>query len=163
MESFEVHITGDARIHESAKLFGMNTIEVQLLRPDLSVIRVEHMTSHVFKFPTFQQCVYRIEEVADMLSELIDIVRIKIECPVYEHYIHRSLYLESHFDLQWPAYPTSRNARKTKLMGTDRTYDRSEYPAFREKWEGQVLELALYDTFIDEDNDWLSLWPASSI
>lgn len=159
MEVFEVHITGDSRIHEAAKKYDLKSIEVELLRPDGSVLRNEHMTSHVFKFPNYEECIQHVLDIRDELKRWCAVWRVKVECPVYDHYLDRSLYLESHFDTKNNLFPISRNVKKEKWMGTDRTYDHTQYDGFRRRWHGEVLELALYDSHLQEDWDWLDLWP----
>lgn len=158
METFEIHITGDERIIEAAKKYELKAISVELLRPDGSVLRTEHMTSQVMKFPDYEACIQVVLNMRDELARWCAIYRVKVECPVYDHYIERSLYLESHFDTKEFAFPISRNVRKETLMGTDRTYNHAEYPSFREQWKGKTLELALYDSHLQEDWDWLGLW-----
>lgn len=159
MEIFEVHITADQGIHAAAKACGMNTIAVELLTPKLEVIRVEHMTSHLFRFHNYEECRRHVENLVDGFEWNLKIVRVKIECPVYDHYVAQSLYMESHFEQKEPEWPASRNVRKSTLMGTDRVYNQEAYKAFQDRWAGQTVELCLYDTFIEEDKDWLDLWP----
>ena len=151
METFEVHITGDERIHVAP----VKTIAIDLLRPDLQTLRVEHMTSQVVRCENYEAC---LAQTLAFAKTLPGVVRIKIECPVYAHYIDQSLYMESHFDTTSLDYPVSRNQKKTGLMGTDRVYDHAGYDPFRLKWAGQTLELCLYDTNVDEDKDWFSFW-----
>jgi hypothetical protein len=159
MEVFEVHITGDSRIHEAAKKYNIKSIEVELLRPDYSVLRTEHMTSHVFKFPNYEECIQHVLNLRDELKRWCAVWRVKVECPAfYEHYRDRSIYLESHFETKDNMYPISRNVKKTTLMGTDRTYAHEDYDNFLRIWKGQTLELALYDSFVEEDFDWLDMW-----
>jgi hypothetical protein len=151
MEIFEVHIAGDERIHN----LGLKTITVELLKPDFTLLRIEHMTSQVIKCSGYQECLAKTLELA---ATLPGVVRTKIECPTYEHYVEQSLYMESHFETKTNTYPISRNQKKTELMGTERVYDHALYLPFRQKWLGQVVELCLYDTNTDEDKDWFSLW-----
>jgi len=51
-----------------------------------------------------------------------------------------------------------RNAKSSKLLATDRTYDKKEYQAFIEKWKGEDVEMCLLDTWIEEDKDWFELY-----
>lgn len=163
MEVFEVHITGCNRIHEAAEKNGIKSIEVELLRPDGSYLRTEHMTSHVLKFPNYGECVQHVLNVRDELARWCAIWRVKVECPAfYTHYRDMSLYLESHFDTNMNTWPISRNKKKETWMGTDRTYDHTEYDNFMEQWKGMTLELALYDSHMEEDFDWLDLWSLSA-
>lgn len=158
METFEVHVTGGEAIHEAAGRLKVKTISVELLTPDLKPLRIEHMTSQVMICASFDECMELVRDMVKGLGAASDVRRVKVECPWYDHYVGRSLYLESHFDVDAPTHPVSRNVRKSQLMGTDRTYDHAEYAAFRERWKGETLELALYDTYVAEDADWLGLW-----
>ena len=151
MKIFEVHITGDESIHS----LGLKTIAVELLRPDYSVIRTEHMTSHVFKFPDFEMCLEHVNSISKRIS---NIKRIKIECPFYECYREQSIYLESHFITKNNLFPISKNAKKEEIMGTSRVYSKDQYDKFMEMWHGEITELCMYDTFVEEDADWLGLW-----
>lgn len=153
MEVFEVHITGDERIHEVA---GVKTIAIQLLRPDFNIHRIEHMTSQVVKCENYQAC---LEQTLAFAAKIPNVVRVKIECPYYPHYVAQSLYMESHADdPPWIDYPISRNANSYKLMATDRVYDQAVYDVFRLKWAKHTIELCLYDTNVEEDKDWFSFW-----
>lgn len=170
MEVFEVHITGDESIIENAvKLGNLKTITVDLLRPDRSVLRTEYMTALVTKCDQYQTCHDQTMKLVEDFKNLgTKIIRVKIECPPYQHYFNSSLYMESHFkmidDLTFiPFFPTSRNQKKNKLLGTDRTYDKADYKRFSDTHQDNELELCLYDSFIDEDLDWLSLpWLVNS-
>jgi hypothetical protein len=91
----------------------------------------------------------------------VEIIRVKIECPYYETYRDASLYLEAH----WPtedtaAFPVSRSRHKKNLVATDRTYVHQDYDAFRARHQGHEVELCLYDSYCDEDQDWLGQWEA---
>lgn len=163
MEVFEVHITGDESIHEVAKRHDYKTIAVDLLRPDKSVIRTEHMTSLIFKYPfenmSFERCKALVYDIVRKFEDAgVKIIRVKIECPFYDHYRKQSLYMESHFITEETTHPLSRNRRKTTLLGTDRTYNRNEYVRFKNKYEGKEVELCLHDTFPDEDKDWFDCY-----
>jgi hypothetical protein len=157
---FEIHITGDETIHQIFKN-AIKTIAVQLLRPDGTVLRTEHMTSHLVHAPSYESCKELVDGlVADLVATGVRIVRTKIECPYYEEYLNHSCYIESHFVESDGVFrfPTSRNARKTELLATDREYDRSKFGAFRERYKDAVVELCLFDDFVDEDKDWFDLY-----
>lgn len=163
METFEVHITGDKSIHEIAKKYNHKTIAIDLLRPDLSVIRTEHMTSLILKFPfttgEYDQCKKLVDHIVCCYeSDGLKISRIKIESPFYDCYVDQSVYMESHFESDSTYYPVSRNQKKTILLATDREYDQDEYWDFKQRYEGKELELCLYDTNPREDVDWLELY-----
>lgn len=163
-EIFEIHITGDDDIHRLARYYGIKTIEVELLKPNGRVLRTEHMTSYVAEYNNLWDCAHSIAELKKWLG---NVKRIKVECPAtlaYQKYEEDSLYLEAHFNMMGivAIYPASRNKKKTEIIGTDRVFGRKNYPAFKEKWKDQQLELCLYDTFIKEDQDWFSTWEAKA-
>ena len=110
MRKFEIHITGAAGINLEFDALGIKNIMVQLLKPNMTTIRTEFMSSFICEFETYEECYNYVQTlVAGLISKVI---RIKIECPVYEDYIDRSIYIESHFkyDGNTPTYPISRNA-----------------------------------------------------
>jgi hypothetical protein len=155
MEVFEVHITGDESIHAAAQPLGLKTIAIDLLKPDGTVLRTEHMTSHVCKFPDYAACKASVDQaVADLKSRGVGVVRVKIESPYYEHYRERSLYMEAHFESYDMELPTSRNQKKATLLATNREYEDDRYDAFRRAHENDDIELCLHDTFVAEDKDW---------
>ena len=161
MEIFEVHITGDESIIASATSLGVKTISVDLLKPDQTSLRTEHMTSQVYKFPTYLECKQHVDKLVEQLTGLgVSIQRVKIESPIYDHYIKDSLYVESHFPATDWSYPVSRNVRKTELLATDREYNQAGYDSFRELHKGRDLELCLYDNNPQEDMDWLMIYTA---
>src|SRR5689334_14136900 len=98
IETFEIHITGDKSILQAAK--PLKTIEVQLLRPDKSILRTEYMTSHMQHMASgYKGCKQYVDDIVGYLKEIgVNIVRVKIESPYYEHYVAQSLYIESHFE-----------------------------------------------------------------
>lgn len=162
MEVFEVHITGNDLIHEVAAKRDEKTIAVDLLRPDKTVIRTEHMTSLIFKLPqtnSYEKCKEIVDEIVkDYTQSGVEIFRVKIESPFYDYYINKSIYVESHFETDDTRYPISRNQKKTTFLATDREYNMNKYEEFVERHVGNDLELCLYDTFPTEDLDWLGLF-----
>jgi hypothetical protein len=167
MEIFEIHITGDESIHRIAKKYDHKTIAIDLLRPDRSFIRTEHMTSLVLNYPfpreSYKECKSLVDQIVlSYESDGLKITRVKIECPFYEHYVNQSLYIESHFETESTHYPISRNQKKTVCLATDREYDKDEYFMFKKQHEGKELELCLYDTFPKEDIDWMCLFDSFS-
>ncbi len=158
MEVFEVHITGDEKIHEISRRLGLKTISIDLLRPDRTVLRVEHMTSQIFKFENYEKCHAHVQNVVDqLLAADVDIERVKIECPDYKHYREQSLYMESHFEIDEPkGYPTSKNQKKDTLLATDRTSFKELYDGFAEEYKDKEVELCLWDTNEYQDIDWFS-------
>ena len=156
MRKFEIHITGAAGINLEFDTLGIKNIMVQLLKPNMTTIRTEFMSSFIREFETYEECYDYVQTlVAGLISKVI---RIKIESPIYEDYIDRSVYIESHFkyDGSTPEFPISRNAFSGKIMGTDRTYIKSEYYSFIQKWQGYETELCLFDDYIREDFDWFN-------
>lgn len=156
MEIFEVHITGDESILNHAEV---KTISIDLLRPDKSILRTEHMTSHVCKFENFNKCKSYVDQVTKkLLDSGTNIVRVKVECPYYKHYVDQSLYIESHFVDNGFKYPSSKNKNKHSILATKREYDHSKYEAFTKKSKNEIIELCLYDTNVQEDKDWFDLY-----
>jgi hypothetical protein len=162
MEVFEIHITGDETIHKIARKYDHKTIAIDLLRPDLSKIRTEHMTSLVIKYfqeDSYEECKFLVDQIVENYEkDGVQIHRVKIECPFYDHYVSSSLYIESHFESDGIYYPISRNQSKTVLLATDREYDKDGYWDFKDKHEDKELELCLYDTSPREDVDWLEMF-----
>lgn len=167
---FEIHITADKSIHETARQIGFKTISVDLLAPDLSLLRTEHMTSHVQKFESYIECCQFVIKSSEKLHEAgSKLVRIKIECPSYVHTLEEtSIYIESHWHtaMHTPSFPKdikhpiSRSQHKPNLLSTARTYDKSKYAEWKNKSWGtkQIVELCLFDSFVEEDFDWFKLY-----
>jgi hypothetical protein len=159
----EIHITGDEKIHEIAPHLGLRTIEIELLRPDGSILRTEHMTSDVRKFECFEQA---LDFVGSMRFGLIvngvKVIRTKIECPPNEKQIDTAYYCESHFPVRDLSVecPISRRKNTNKLLGTARTFNKDLYRAFIETYKDKEIELCLHDSHVDEDKDWMELWGA---
>jgi hypothetical protein len=159
LETFEVHITGSENIHKVGEVLLYKTIAIDLLRPDQSVLRTEHMTSMVVKQPSFESCQTAVLQMVENLrAGGVDIIRVKIECPFYPHYVPISKYLESHYESGLFVHPTSRNQNKSTLLATDRVWDHDHYEGFRQSYVNHMVELCLYDTYANEDDDWFSLY-----
>lgn len=164
METFEIHITGSDKIHSVGAKLNVKTIAIDLLKPDLSVLRTEHMTSFVQKHDNFYICYDVVEElVAKFKKQKVDIYRVKIECPYIPRYSGVACYIESHFVTKDVKYPVSRNQNKKDMLATVRLYGSpdkyfEEYSEFANKWKKEVVELCLHDTFANEDLDWFELW-----
>ena len=110
-EVFEIHITGDEAILTEA--VPIKTISVHLLRPDGRLLRTEHMTSHVCRLSDAENAIGYAEDIRYALDiKGVSIYRVKVECPYYEHYVDRAIYIESHFQADNFELPVSRNARK---------------------------------------------------
>lgn len=153
MEIFEIHITADKSILNNE--LGLKSIAIDLLKPDGTTLRTEYMTSQVARFSNYILCK---EYVDDIVRLIPNVIRVKIECPYYNHYIDQSCYVESHFLSDDFKFPTSRNQRKTELLATDRTYDKSEYQMFTEKYKDVIIELCLFDSYHTEDKDWFNYY-----
>jgi hypothetical protein len=163
MEIFEIHITGDSKINEVATRLGVKNIVIDLVKPDFSYHRTEHMTSDVKKFDDYQTCKQYVDNlVHKLVEEGVNVVRVKIESPYYPHYKTMSCYMESHFNSKDNKHPLSRNQNKTSYLATDRTYNKAEYETFREKYKEVDVELCLYDSDLLEDADWFALYPRMS-
>lgn len=156
MQTFEIHITGDERIVQAANQRDIKNITIHLLKPNKEVLRTEFMTSFIVKKENYQECKEYVVELARELSQHSDIIRVKIESPIYDEYVKDSLYIESHFEAKDDRFPMSRNIRKETILATDRAYD--NYDEFIKNNKGRDLELCLYDTFVQEDADWFSLY-----
>jgi len=160
MEVFEVHITGDESIHKQAEKLGAKTIQVNLLKPDKSFLRTEHMTSQIMKCEDYASCLKKVDQLTyGLITNGVSVFRAKIESPYYDHYKAISIYMESHFQTENSEYPISNNARKPGVyLATDREYKQENYEAFRERYAGKDIELCLYDTDSNCDFDWLNLY-----
>ena len=161
MELFEVHITtADDSIHDFClKNNGIKTIAVQLLRPDKSVLRTEHMTSQTYRFESYDNCLKEVLRITEEIKKECPVIRVKIESVYYAHYSKQSLYIETHFDSTEMKFPTSKNKNKSNLLATDRTKNKDQYYFFMKKYLANEIELCLYDTFEDEDLDWFNEYP----
>lgn len=157
--TYEIHITGDQSIIENAQKLGWKTIEIDLLRPDGSILRREYMTSEVRKYNRRLNVYIDILFLKFCLKYMgTKIYRSKIETTPYPYLFPSAKYVEAHFEVDNNEYPISRNAKKTKILATDREYNPDNFKSFLEKHKGRELELCIYDTNVNEDKDWLDLW-----
>ena len=165
MEVFEIHITGDERIIKAAKALDLKTIVIDLLRPDKSYYRTEYMTSQAYHCENFNKCQEYVNDLVNKLN--VDILRVKIECPYYRHYVDQSLYFEVHYKAKGDFFPMSQNKGKNYFLCTAREYDKTKYDSLWQKHggifllappENFIMELCLYDTNINEDKDWFDLY-----
>lgn len=156
METFEIHITGSKGINEELDALGVKNIIVDLLTPERELFRTEYMSSFILKVENYATA--GIETFALVRKLKTPIIRVKIETPYYEHYVDKSLYIESHFTPINNSLPVSRNVKSGKLMATDRCYYKESYCNFREKYKNAEVELCLFDTFVEEDKDWFDLY-----
>lgn len=158
-KTFEIHITGEnSQINEEFHLLGIKNITIDLLTPKGDVIRTEYMSSFIHKCDSYEECYNYVMNIVNNLKSKV--IRVKIESPYYPEYVDKSIYMESHFPVvvDLGKYPSSRNVRSGKIMGTDRTYDKISYDEFKNKWKDQELELCLLDTFPTEDDDWFKTY-----
>lgn len=157
MQIFEIHITGEERIITELNTLNIKNIVIELLKPDLSVLRTEYMSSFILKCENYKECKKLVDNIVNSLKSKI--LRVKIESPVYPEYVENSLYLETHFIGEDNEHPLSRNVRSGKIMGTERVYDRDLYNKLIEKWKDKAeVEICLYDDYVREDFDWFSLY-----
>jgi hypothetical protein len=167
---FEIHITGDINIIGWCEKHGYKHLSLALLKPDGTILRNEFMTSLVYDFDNYPKCKeYTLNLAKRIRLSGINVIRTKIESPVIEKLKTQSLYIETHFpiagfidDLEakqiLSTYPASLNINKNKYIGTKREYDYFKYDNFWAENTGRELELCLYDDYVREDEDWLSLW-----
>ena len=170
---FEIHITGDDSIKLACQELGFKTISIDLLRPDLSVIRVEHMVSHVIgidlgsgsgQWALDTKAKLAIDFVMLLSEKLeamgVNVVRTKVECPGYANLQHMAKYAECHFEFTGAelSAPLARNQSKTKILATSRENNVAYIGRFLDYYRlaipGCETELCLYDTNVLEDSDW---------
>lgn len=162
IETFEIHITGDELILKAAK--PLKTIQVNLLKPDKSLLRTEYMTSHVQHMASgYEGCKKYVDDIVDYLENQqgLNLIRVKIVSPYYRHYVPQSLYIESHFESDAFHLPTSQNPKHAMPVATAREYDKKYYEDFVEHYKKTIpatVELCLYDTDVNEDKDWFDLY-----
>lgn len=154
MELFEIHLTGNRSIIERCKPLQLKTIMVDLFDRNKQYMRTEYMTSIAKKFENYAVCKSYVDVLVDYLQDS-EICRVKIECPYYDHYVNQSIYIETHFKSDDASLPLSRNKNKDYFLATDREYAQQNYSKFRDKYYGKELELCLFDSFPEEDKDWL--------
>lgn len=167
LQVFEIHITGDKKIIEAAKSLNVNTIVIDLVKPDRSYFRTEYMTSHTYRCKDYDECKQWVDGIVSKLKDAgVNIIRVKIECPRYPQYADQSLYFEIHFQAKDNCrLPMSRNHGKDYFLCTDREYDKKSYGALAIKyccmWRAPphfTTEYCLYDTNVEEDKDWFDLY-----
>ncbi len=166
-------MTGDRGIHYACKNCGIKTIEIDSLNPVGRVLKTEHMTSLAGQYNNMFECMTMVITLENVLKKLgVQLTRTKIECPAtpdyFDKYINTVKYVESHFNMMGVAavYPTSVNkAKVSERMGIDRLHKPtlSELIAFKKKWYGSIVELCLYDTNPDADNEWFDSWRIKSV
>ncbi len=162
-EVFEIHITGDESIHEVAATLCLKTIRVELLRPDGTILRTEHMTSHVARFGDWWACEKHVKLIVGCMRQSgVEVYRVKVETPFYPHYESMSKYVESHFVATDWSCPVSRNAKKTTLLGTMREWKHEKFASFRDDQKGRDLELCIYDDNPGQDADWMDCYQVNA-
>lgn len=167
MQIFEIHITGDKSIIEAAKPLNIKTIVIDLVKPDRSYFRTEYMTSQRSEHKDYDECKMHVDSIVRKLEDAgVNIMRVKIECPLYPQYRDKSLYFEVHFRARTRCLlPMSQNHGKDDFLCTAREYDKTKYDALWIKhgtgWRAPpdwTMELCLYDTNVEEDKDWFDLY-----
>jgi len=160
---FEIHMTGDENIHEMAKKFSHKTIEVDLLDPNMDIMRTEHMTSIRKQYNGYEACLKETLEWA----EYYEPIRTKIECPPIWIFAEQAIYIECHAPYDpdknkgLRLTPISRNAKSRKMLDTDRSYDKTKWLEFYllySQYKHVEIELCLYDNNMYEDKDWMDLY-----
>lgn len=170
---FEIHITGESGIHFACKNIGIKTIIIDLLQPanvrfgsDMfyhNRVNREHMTSFTFsgeKEDVFKETLRVVGEISKYDNARIS--RIKIESMFFSTLINESLYMETHFNSDEFKLPTSLNVTKgdmtKKYLATDRTYNKSRYFEFMDKYSNNDIELCIFDSFVDGDKAWFDFY-----
>lgn len=165
MEKFEIHITGSPEIIPLLKSWDIKTLHAELRNPKNYTIGVEYMSSFVKEFENYEACKNYTDDLVDkLLSEKIEIYRVKIECPYfYKHYREMSVYLECHFSFinleDIPYCPFVFNVNSLKYVATERVYLKSEYDFFIERCldenKNAEIEYCLFDDNIRHDDKWI--------
>lgn len=159
MRTFEIHITGSPNINEVLDNLHIKNIIVDLQKPNGDILRTEHMSSFVEKHADIHDCRDRVDVLVNELKRYgVKIIRVKIETPYYEDYVPYSEYMESHFVATSDKFAKSVNRRSGKVIGTDRTYHKRNYDTFSKLWVKEDLELCIFDTNPEQDDDWLDLY-----
>lgn len=178
MKKFEIHITASELIHDICKKIQIKTIIVDLLKPDLSVLSTEHMTSHVVSSTSYKDCKEWVDSIVDCFKKQnVDVFRVKIECPFYSEYVDQAIYIEAHnkvniknlVDINFPLSKTQH--KPENILSTDRLYHTRSLNAysplskmdkfieFRDTHRNfQEIELCLFDSFVGQDYEWFSLY-----
>lgn len=157
---FQIHITDETENVYKLSELSIRTITIDLLKPDFSLIRSEHMTSYDIKISSLDMPIYVFGLTKMMMSYNCKISRVKIETAPFEDLFEQSLYIESHFNPtpdDYKKYAISRNQKTGEMLGTDREYDKSKYKEFIKKWNDKTeeIELCIFDTNPGKDKDWL--------
>ena len=163
---FEIHITGsDTTIAQLIKM-GKKTITVGVMSPDGYIMRYERMSSYIEECSSYHEVFEKTKLVVD---ELVDVVRVKIECQYSQELTPLSLYIESHFELEHisskhPTSVTYSGNKLGKLIGTDRSFDKSKFDGFSKKYnkDNCIVELCLLDTYQSMDTDWFETYNATN-
>ena len=124
-------------------------------------IDVQHMTSIIKNFTDKQTAIDFAIDLSKLLTKLdFNVIRTKVESPIYQEYLNDALYVESHFESDQFIFPTSRNIKKNTLLATHREYDKNFYQHFIDHHhkKNHELELCLYDTNIYLDTKWFNCY-----
>lgn len=161
MELFEFHLTGSKKLLKIAQDLNIKAISIHSLNRECESVKLEHMTSFTRYFDDANKAVSFSGALKRRFEEAgVVIHRVKIETPVfYNHYAHRTKYLECHFLASDFEYPLSRNVDKPKILALDRCYDAEKFPQFESIYADHDVERCIYDNNPQLDNKWLSQWP----
>lgn len=159
----EIHITTKTDlIHRTSPV---NTITIDLLKPNLEILRTEHMTNHSVKMSLLDICYYvmGIEYYLRFTKNKIE--RVKLETAPFVDLFYKSLYIEAHFkptdeEIKQGIYPLSRNCNNNKMLAIARELDKNKFGDFIKQWEKRTeeIELCLFDSKAEQDDDWLNLY-----
>lgn len=160
---FEIHITTKTDlIHTTSPV---KTIAIDLLKPNLEILRTEHMTNHSVKMSLLDIHYYAIGLEYYLFLMKNEIQRGKLETAPFADLFYKSLYIEAHFkptdeEIKQGIYPLSRNRNNNKMLAIARELDKSKFGDFIKQWEKRTdeIELCLFDSKSEQDNDWLNLY-----
>lgn len=160
---FEIHITTKTDlIHITSPV---NTIAIDLLKPNLEILRTEHMTNHSVKMSMFDICYYVVGLEYCITNQKNKVQRVKLETAPFTDLFYKSLYIEAHFkptdeEIKQGIYPLSRNCNNNKILAIARELDKSKFGDFIKQWEKRTeeIELCLFDSKAEQDDDWLNLY-----
>lgn len=165
MKTFEIHITVNdnvAQFHNVCEfILGIKTIQIESLDRFSNPVDVQHMTSIIKNFTDKQTAIDFATDLSKLLNKLdFNVIRTKVESPIYDEYLYDALYVESHFESNQFIFPTSRNVKKSTLLATHREYDINAYQYFIDfhSKRNHELELCLYDSNINLDTEWFNCY-----
>lgn len=154
---FEIHITGSKNILKH--LAADNQLTVEMLDRSGEVFDTDYMSAIDFRGSYIDMLTF----VANLINYLtfrdVDIYRVKVETQPSPELFQTALYIERHFEMEKAddyVYPVSLLANKNKYVGTSRTYNRSEFAEFANRYD--KTELCIIDSNVNHDKDWFDIW-----